>query len=119
MKSPYPELALERIVIALERDIIDATDEEVMMAAHELGMNPSMKGSSAFFGVTRLLIPQSESREKISRAMVSSRLAVLSPPEVKALLTWFGNAEPERAGDEEDPILCALVRDLALLQKKQ
>jgi hypothetical protein len=53
MKSTHPELALERILIALERDVIDATDEDFLTAARELGMNPSMKGSAAFFGVTR------------------------------------------------------------------
>jgi hypothetical protein len=50
-----PERELERVLLAFEHDIIDANDEEVLSAARELGMNPAMKGSSAFFGVTLLV----------------------------------------------------------------
>lgn len=42
----------ERLLVALERELIAATDEEVLEAASDLGMNPAMKGSAAFFGVT-------------------------------------------------------------------
>ncbi len=49
-----PERRLERLLVALERDLLEATDEEILAAARELGMNPAMKGSAAFFGVTVL-----------------------------------------------------------------
>lgn len=52
MSGRTPELGFERLLEALERELIGATDEEVLKAARELGMNPMMKGSSAFFGVT-------------------------------------------------------------------
>jgi hypothetical protein len=55
MKTMHPERGLERLLIALERDLLDATDDEVLAAAKELGMNPAMKGSAAFFGVTLLV----------------------------------------------------------------
>jgi hypothetical protein len=55
MKTIRPDLALERLLLALERDLTDATDEEVLAAARELGMDPAMKGSAAFFGVTKLV----------------------------------------------------------------
>lgn len=42
----------ERLLVALERELIEATDEEILEAARDLGMNPAMKGSAAFFGVT-------------------------------------------------------------------
>jgi hypothetical protein len=42
----------ERLLAALEQELITATDEEVVQAASDLGMNPAMKGSAAFFGVT-------------------------------------------------------------------
>lgn len=42
----------EQLLAALERELIEATDEEVLAAASDLGMNPAMKGSAAFFGVT-------------------------------------------------------------------
>ena len=54
MKTTNPERRLECLLVALERDLLDATDEEILAAAKELGMNPAMKGSAAFFGVTRL-----------------------------------------------------------------
>lgn len=46
-----PVLSLERILVALERELLEATDEEILDAARELGMNPAMRGSSAFFGL--------------------------------------------------------------------
>ena len=45
------ELALERVIAGLERELIDATDDEIAAAAADLGMDPAMKGSAAFFGV--------------------------------------------------------------------
>jgi hypothetical protein len=50
----------ERLLAALERELIEATDEEVLAAASDLGMNPAMKGSAAFFGITIALRTQSE-----------------------------------------------------------
>lgn len=42
----------ERLLAALQQELIAATDEEILEAASDLGMNPAMKGSAAFFGVT-------------------------------------------------------------------
>ncbi|HEY0746283.1 MAG TPA: hypothetical protein VGD63_06250 [Steroidobacteraceae bacterium] len=39
-------------------DLISATDDEIVAAAKDLGMNPAMKGSSAFFGLNGLLDPR-------------------------------------------------------------
>ena len=52
MSGETPESAFERLLLLLERELIDATDEEILEAARDLGMNPRMRGSSAFFGVT-------------------------------------------------------------------
>ena len=57
MTTQRPDSALERLLVALEDELLQATDEEVLAAAHELGMNPAMKGSAALFGVTRLVRP--------------------------------------------------------------
>jgi hypothetical protein len=46
-----PENALERTLDALAVELIDVSDEEIMEAAKELGMNPMMKGSAAFLGL--------------------------------------------------------------------
>jgi hypothetical protein len=46
-----PEVSLSRLLEALEQELIDASDEEIMAAAADLGMNPAMKGSAAFAGL--------------------------------------------------------------------
>jgi len=139
MKSTRPELALERILIALERDVVDATDEELLTAARELGMNPSMQGSAAVFGVTRPAGLRSWPREtgeqktaprgprrtkrdgkpiEATRAQVHSLLAALTPQEAKALRARFGIDGVGTTSDEDEVILHALARELAILQKK-
>jgi hypothetical protein len=50
-----PELTLERILAALEAGLVAATDDEIMEAAKDLGMNPAMKGSAAFADIRILL----------------------------------------------------------------
>jgi hypothetical protein len=57
MTTKRPDSTLERLLLALEDELLQATDEEVLAAAHELGMNPAMKGSAALFGVTMLVRP--------------------------------------------------------------
>ena len=57
MRTPRPELALERILAALEAGLIAARDDELMDAARELGLNPVMKGSAAFADIRVLLGP--------------------------------------------------------------
>jgi hypothetical protein len=46
-----PAAALGRILDQLDRDLIEASDEDIMEAARDLGMNPMMKGSAAFLGL--------------------------------------------------------------------
>ena len=64
MTTKRPDSALERLLVALEDELLQATDAEVLAAAHELGMNPAMKGSAAFFGVTMLVRPMSTRRTR-------------------------------------------------------
>ena len=47
----------ERLLAALERELVEATDEEILAAARDLGMNPAMKGSAAFFGISMIHAP--------------------------------------------------------------
>ena len=47
----HPETALERLLDALASELTDVSDEEILAAAKELGMNPMMKGSAAFLGL--------------------------------------------------------------------
>jgi hypothetical protein len=46
-----PAAALGRILDQLDRELIEASDEDIMEAARDLGMNPMMKGSAAFLGL--------------------------------------------------------------------
>ena len=62
MKTDNAE-RFERLLAALGRELIEATDEEILLAASDLGMSPMMKGSAAFFGVTTLLRPPFWPRE--------------------------------------------------------
>jgi hypothetical protein len=55
MKTTRPDSALERLLLALEHELMEATDEEILEAARDLGMNPGMKGSAAFIGVTMVV----------------------------------------------------------------
>ena len=57
MTTPRPELGLERLLAALERDLLDAADQEILEGAKELGMDPTQKGSAALFGVTFTMKP--------------------------------------------------------------
>jgi hypothetical protein len=43
--------ALERILDALAEDLVECTDEELLQAARDLGMDPTMRGSAAFIGI--------------------------------------------------------------------
>jgi hypothetical protein len=66
MKTVRPEVGLERLLIALERDLLDAPHEEILAVAHELGLKPSMKGSIALLGVISAfrLKNQDDNRER-------------------------------------------------------
>jgi hypothetical protein len=46
-----PQAALDRLLDALARELIDVPEDEILAAAKELGMNPAMKGSAAFLGL--------------------------------------------------------------------
>lgn len=52
VKAALPEVVLTRILEALGQELIDVSDEEIMQAAKDLGMDPHMKGSAAFLGLT-------------------------------------------------------------------
>jgi hypothetical protein len=77
MKTRRPEASLEHVLATLERELIDATDEEVLAAAAELGMDPSMKGSAAFMGVKspliRALVPDNPRSGEANPQPVPSR----------------------------------------------
>lgn len=51
MTRTPPEVALNRVLASLANDLAEASDEEIVQAAEDLGMNLKMKGSAAFIGV--------------------------------------------------------------------
>jgi hypothetical protein len=54
MTRARPDVRLERILTELGMDVAEATDEEVLAAAAELGMKPMMRGTVAFVGLKQL-----------------------------------------------------------------
>ena len=46
-----PDVVLNRVLAGLEKELVEASDEEIEQAAQDLGMNLKMKGSAAFIGV--------------------------------------------------------------------
>jgi hypothetical protein len=46
-----PAHAFSYLVSALEQELLLASDEEIMAAATQLGMNPTMQGSAAYAGL--------------------------------------------------------------------
>jgi hypothetical protein len=52
--SVRPDIGLEKMIHGLERELLEAADEEFMAGARDLGMKPEMKGSAAFLGVKNL-----------------------------------------------------------------
>ncbi len=50
--------AFERLLEALGRELIESTDEELLGAARELGMDPTTRGSAAFAGLKYPATPQ-------------------------------------------------------------
>lgn len=44
------ERRLQRLLVALESELLQASDEEVRQAASDLGIKPDMKGSIAWVG---------------------------------------------------------------------
>lgn len=56
--STSAEARLARILQALEQELLDASDEEILAAAAELGMNPKMKGSALYAGLKYPVNPQ-------------------------------------------------------------
>lgn len=90
----FPETALERILDALERELLEATDAEILQAADDLGMKPGMKGSAAFLGLrysTALRAAQFFGPEWMCRVLSDPRRISLAgePPR---------KAEPPQAG---------------------
>lgn len=78
-----PDMTLTRLLDGLERELLEASDQEILDAAKELGMDPTMKGSAAFLGLkygyfprladffgdlTALAEVRARAREKVGRA---------------------------------------------------
>ena len=58
VKRASPHVVLTRILEALAEELIDASDEEIIEAAKDLGMNTEMRNSAAFAGLKYPAKPQ-------------------------------------------------------------
>jgi hypothetical protein len=50
--------AFERVLEALAEELIESTDDELLEAARDLGMDPTMRGSAAFIGLKYPALPR-------------------------------------------------------------
>lgn len=51
VKATDPIKVLERLLTALEQELLEAPEEEILQGAADLGMDPQMRGSAAFLGL--------------------------------------------------------------------
>jgi len=106
VKGASPYVALTRILKALGEELIDASDEEIIEAAKDLGMSTEMRESAAFAGLKYPAKPQLsdffefEVCRKLEGAAVPIAADVPMEPRRKS-------RQPKRVGnstDRKDPI---------------
>jgi hypothetical protein len=82
LSSTAPATALGRILDRLDRELIEASDEEILEAARDLGMNPMMKGSAAFLGLQSLSFAEFFDSD-VLKSLLQDRAALnRAPPQV-------------------------------------
>ena len=101
VSKALPQVALERILRALEEELVQASDEEILDAARDLGMNPRMKGSAAFFGIRHPARPRL-SEFVARRAKLSGRITGIDPAAPAEEPPARRPASKPRARREED-----------------
>lgn len=57
MRRARADMRLERLLMALGVELAEASDEEVLAAATDLGLKPMMKGTVAYVGLKHVLAP--------------------------------------------------------------
>ncbi len=83
VKRASPQVALDRVLEALGQELIDASDEEIIGAAKDLGMDPTMRESSAFRGLKFPSTPQLSDffePEASRKLLAAAGRAALDPP---------------------------------------
>jgi uncharacterized protein YbcC (UPF0753/DUF2309 family) len=105
VKNTSSEVTLLRVLDALAQEAIDASDEEIMEAAKDLGIDLSMKESAAFAGVTYAARPQLadffdvESLEKLRKEADRT----LSDPHAKANNKARRSKRPQLPNERKTP----------------
>jgi hypothetical protein len=80
MNRTGTQQTLLRTLDALERELLDASDAEVLAAAAELQLQPGMKGSIALVGVTQLVRKGKPSAGGSVAGSSRRRAAAIRPP---------------------------------------
>jgi hypothetical protein len=96
-----PAAALARILDQLDRELIEASDEDIMEAARDLGMNPMMKGSAAFLGLKCYSLAEFFDND-ILRSLLRDRAAQKAAALQDSKRT-ARRPKPNRAIEREDP----------------
>jgi hypothetical protein len=105
---------LERLIDALAEDLAEASDEEVLQACADLGMNPEMRGSAAFIGLKGPSVSLEEffDLEELQRmlaAFTPAQRAILRKQYTRGVRLFMtaaraksGDTKAATAGDDDD-----------------
>lgn len=55
MNTSRADLELERLLRGIERELLATSDDEVQSVLDDLGIKPTMRGSIALIGITKLV----------------------------------------------------------------
>jgi hypothetical protein len=99
-----PAAALGRILDRLDRELIEASDEDILEAARDMGMNPMMKGSAAFIGLRVPAMAQFADffDSDALRSVLSIRSAQQSLAPESELQRKSRRLKPERSMERKD-----------------
>ena len=96
----------ERVLEALAQELIESTDEELLEAAKDLGMDPTMRGSAAFIGIRYPTISGMSDFFDMSvitpRRIRTDRGSAAPPRSKRRLSGRKKNRQPPDRGSESD-----------------
>lgn len=96
-----PAAALGRILDQLDRELVEASDEDILEAARDLGMNPMMKGSAAFLGLQCFSLAEFFDSDALKTLLLER--AAQKAAAVEASKRPARRPKAERAVERKDP----------------
>jgi hypothetical protein len=97
-----PAAALGRILDQMDRELIEASDEDILEAARDLGMNPLMKGSAAFLGLQFFSFAEFFESDGL-KSLLQERAALKAAAPQMASKRTARRPKSERSIERKDP----------------